>query len=40
MKKIIVVGCGHGGLVVASKLASAGMDVLVFEKKNRDNLGF
>lgn len=40
MKKIIVVGCGHGGLVVASKLASVGMDVLVFEKKNRDNLGY
>lgn len=39
MKKIIVVGAGHGGLVAAAKLAKSGYDVTVYEKKKRDELG-
>ena len=32
MKKILIAGAGHGGLVAAAKLASAGYDVTVIEK--------
>ena len=39
-KKIVVAGAGHGGLVAASKLAQSGFDVTVYEKKNRDELGY
>ncbi len=40
MKKIIVAGCGHGGLYAAYKLAKAGYSVEVFEKKDRYSLGY
>ncbi len=40
MKKILVAGCGHGGLYAAYALAKAGFDVTVFEQKERDNLGY
>lgn len=39
MKKIIVVGAGHGGLIAAAKLAKSGYDVTVFEKRKREELG-
>ena len=39
MSKIIVAGAGHGGLIAAIKLAKAGHEVMVFEKKERENLG-
>lgn len=39
MKKIIVAGAGHGGLIAAAKLAKAGYDVCLFEKEARENLG-
>lgn len=39
MSKIIVAGAGHGGLVAAMKLAKVGHEVLVFEKKEKENLG-
>ncbi len=39
MSKIIVAGAGHGGLVAAIQLAKSGHEVLVFEKKERENLG-
>ena len=35
MKKIIVVGLGQGGALLAGKLALAGYDVEVFEKTSR-----
>ena len=40
MKKIIVAGAGHGGLVAAKALAEAGYDVTVYEKKQEDGLGY
>ena len=39
LKKIIVAGCGHGGLYAAYKLAKSGYDVEVYEKKDRKDLG-
>lgn len=39
MKKIIVAGAGHGGLVAAAELAKAGYDVTVCESKQREELG-
>lgn len=39
MKKIIVAGAGHGGLIAAAKLAKAGYDVHVYEKNRREDLG-
>ena len=39
MSKIIVAGAGHGGLVAAIKLAEAGHEVLVFERKEKEKLG-
>ena len=38
-KKIVVAGAGHGGLVAAAKLASAGHDVTVVEAASKRNLG-
>lgn len=38
-RKIIVAGSGHGGLIAAAKLAKAGYNVTVYEKKKRDELG-
>ena len=40
MKKIIVAGCGHGGLTAAANLAKKGFDVTVVEKCKREELGF
>lgn len=38
--RIIVTGAGHGGLVAAMHLARAGCEVLVFERQQRDGLGW
>ena len=40
MKKIIVAGAGHGGITAALNLSEAGYDVTVYEKKERDELGY
>ena len=40
MKKIIVAGAGHGGLTAAYNLSKNGFDVTVFEKGERDGLGY
>lgn len=39
-KKIIVAGLGHGGIASAALLAKAGYNVTVYEKKERDALGY
>ncbi len=39
MKKIIVAGAGHGGLIASYHLAKAGYDVTVYERQQRENLG-
>lgn len=39
MKKIVIAGAGHGGLVAAAYLAQKGYDVTVFEKQKREDLG-
>ena len=39
MAKILVAGCGHGGVVAAWKLAAAGHAVTVYEKSARALLG-
>ncbi|MFA6866516.1 MAG: FAD-binding protein [Clostridia bacterium] len=40
MKKIIVLGCGLGGLIAALKLAQKGYSVTIYEKKKREDLGY
>ncbi len=40
MKKIIVAGCGHGGLTAAAALSKNGYDVTVIEKSKKDELGY
>ena len=40
MKKIIIAGAGHGGLVAAKYLAEAGFDVTVYEAKAEEALGY
>ena len=40
MKKIIIAGAGHGGLVAAKNLAEYGFDVTVYEKKAEEDLGY
>lgn len=40
MAKIVVAGCGHGGLVAAIKLADAGHNVTVYEKLPREEIGY
>lgn len=39
MRKILVAGAGHSGLVAAAELAQNGFDVLVIEKEKKENLG-
>ena len=38
MKKIVVIGAGHGGMQAAKVLAQGGFDVTVFEKSDIDHL--
>ena len=38
--KILVAGAGHGGLAAAALLAEAGHSVTVYEKKNRNEMGY
>jgi len=38
--KIIIVGAGHGGLVVAAKLAEKGFKVHIYEKNKKENLSW
>ncbi len=40
MSNIIVAGAGHGGLIAAARLSAAGHNVTVFEKKQKDELGY
>ncbi|MCQ2470877.1 MAG: NAD(P)/FAD-dependent oxidoreductase [Clostridia bacterium] len=40
MKKIVVAGCGHGGLTAAANLAQKGFDVTVVEAAKREDLGY
>ena len=39
MKKILVAGAGHGGLVAAALLAKQGCDVTVYEAKREEDIG-
>ncbi len=39
-KNIIVAGGGHGGIVAAALLAEKGFDVTVYEKNDRENMGY
>lgn len=39
MKKIIVAGAGHGGLIAAAKLAEKGYPVIVIERKSENEMG-
>lgn len=39
MKKIIILGAGHGGLIAGAKLSRHGYDVTVYEEKSRAELG-
>ena len=39
-KKIVIAGAGHGGLVAGAKLAAAGYDVTVYERKIKSELGY
>lgn len=38
--KIVVIGAGQGGMVAAQRLAAGGVDVTVYEKHSRENLGY
>lgn len=40
MKKVLVAGAGHGGLIVAANLAKHGFDITVIEQNDRNNLGY
>lgn len=40
MSNIIIAGAGHGGLTAAARLAIAGHNVTVYEKKNDNTLGY
>lgn len=40
MKKILIAGAGHGGLVAGKYLAEAGFDVTVYERKQEADLGY
>ncbi|MCQ2480278.1 MAG: NAD(P)/FAD-dependent oxidoreductase [Clostridia bacterium] len=40
MKKIVVAGCGHGGLTAAANLAQRGFEVTIVEMNKREDLGY
>ncbi len=40
MKKVIVAGAGHGGIVAAKNLAENGYDVTVYEKSDESAIGY
>lgn len=40
MAKIIVAGAGHGGLIAAARIAKAGHEVELFERRKREELGY
>lgn len=40
MSKIIVAGGGHGGIAVAALLAKQGLDVTVYERHSREDMGY
>ncbi len=40
MKKIMIIGAGHGGLQSAKVLAENGFDVTLFEKSSIENIGY
>lgn len=40
MTKIIVAGAGHGGLIAAARLAKAGVEVEILERKQKEELGY
>ena len=40
MSKIAVIGMGQGGMVAAIKLAKAGYDVTIFEKKSEEDVSY
>ncbi|MDY4559623.1 MAG: NAD(P)/FAD-dependent oxidoreductase [Eubacteriales bacterium] len=40
MKKIVITGAGHGGIVAAIKLAKFGYEVTLFEKENEDSISY
>lgn len=40
MTKIIVAGAGHGGLIAAARLAKAGFEVEILERKQKEELGY
>ena len=39
-KNIIIAGGGHGGIVAGALLAKNGFNVTVYEKNNRENMGY
>lgn len=40
MKRIIILGAGLGGLVLANRLKDLDYDILIFEKRTREELGY
>lgn len=40
MRKILIAGCGHGGLVAGSYLSEKGYDVSIYEAQKREDLGY
>lgn len=40
MKKIIIIGAGHGGIITSSILSKNGFDITIYEKNKEDNLGY
>ena len=39
-KKIVIAGAGHGGLIAGARLAAAGYDVTIYERKIKSELGY
>ncbi len=40
LKKILIAGAGHGGIMAGSILAQNGFDVIIYEKENKEDLGY